>query len=154
MIARVSRSKKSSPRPSRAEDSADEECRNSLNTAELGPMQEQYIPSRLPTPVRASNHQPENFLVIHADIKRFIKRYSSLLKWSTAIGILLGAAYAGFAEDKIGSLAPGKWADFIIVDRDPTQVDAQSLAKTQVLETWVAGKKVWSSASGRPERGQ
>jgi predicted amidohydrolase YtcJ len=66
----------------------------------------------------------------------------------------LGAAYAGFAEDKIGSLAPGKWADFIIVDRDPTQVDAQSLAKTQVLETWVAGKKVWSSASGRPERGQ
>jgi predicted amidohydrolase YtcJ len=66
----------------------------------------------------------------------------------------LGAAYAGFAEDKIGSLAPGKWADFIIVDRDPTAVDAQSLAKTQVLETWVAGKKVWSSASGRPERGQ
>ena len=97
MIARVSRSKKSSPRPSRADGSADEECRNSRNTAELGPMQEQYIPSRLPTPVRASNHQPENFLITHADIKRFIKRYSSLLKWSTAIGILLGAAYAGTA---------------------------------------------------------
>src|SRR4029078_5150236 len=69
----------------------------SRNTAGLGPMQEQYISSRLPTPVRASNHQPENFLVTHADIKRFIKRYSSLLKWSTAIGILLGAAYAGTA---------------------------------------------------------
>jgi predicted amidohydrolase YtcJ len=68
-----------------------------------------------------------------------------------------GAAYAGFAEDKIGSLEPGKWADFIIVDRDPTQIDAQSLARTKVLETWVAGKKVWSSAasaSGAPERGQ
>jgi predicted amidohydrolase YtcJ len=58
-----------------------------------------------------------------------------------------GAAYAGFAEDKIGSLEPGKWADFVIVDRDPTKVDAQSLARTKVLETWVAGKKVWSSAS-------
>jgi predicted amidohydrolase YtcJ len=54
-----------------------------------------------------------------------------------------GAAYAGFAEDKIGALEPGKWADFVIVDRDPTKVDAQSLARTQVLETWVAGKKVW-----------
>ena len=67
-----------------------------------------------------------------------------------------GAAYAGFAEDKIGVLAPGKWADFIFVDRDPTKVDPSSLAKTKVLETWVAGKKVWSrepSASG-PQRGK
>ena len=54
-----------------------------------------------------------------------------------------GAAYAGFAEQKIGSLEPGKWADFIFIDRDPTKVDAQSLARTKVLETWVAGKKVW-----------
>jgi len=65
-----------------------------------------------------------------------------------------GAAYAGFAEDKIGALEPGKYADFIIIDRDPTKVDAQSLAKTQVLETWVAGKKVFSRASTTPERGQ
>jgi predicted amidohydrolase YtcJ len=59
-----------------------------------------------------------------------------------------GAAYAGFAEQKIGSLEPGKWADFILVDRDPTKVDAQSLARTKVLETWVAGKKVWSFETG------
>ena len=58
-----------------------------------------------------------------------------------------GAAYAGFAEDTIGALEPGKWADFIIVDRDPTKVDAQQLARTQVLETWIAGKKVWSRAA-------
>jgi predicted amidohydrolase YtcJ len=67
-----------------------------------------------------------------------------------------GAAYAGFAEQKIGTLEPGKWADFIIIDRNPTKVDAQSLARTEVLETWVAGKKVWSRApsASRPERGQ
>jgi predicted amidohydrolase YtcJ len=58
-------------------------------------------------------------------------------------GFTSGAAYAGFAEDKIGSLEPGKWADFILVDRDVSKVDAQALARTQVLETWVAGKKVW-----------
>jgi predicted amidohydrolase YtcJ len=67
-----------------------------------------------------------------------------------------GAAYAGFAEDRIGSLEPGKWADFILIDRDPTKVDAQSLARTQVLETWVAGKKVWERAASavQPERGR
>jgi predicted amidohydrolase YtcJ len=68
-----------------------------------------------------------------------------------------GAAYAGFAEDRIGSLDKGKWADFVIVDRDPTKVDPQSLARTQVLETWVAGKKVWSApaaATASPERGK
>jgi len=54
------------------------------------------------------------------------------------------AAYAGFAEEKIGSLEPGKWADFILVDRDPTKVDARALARTEVLETWIAGKKVWA----------
>ena len=65
------------------------------------------------------------------------------------------AAYAGYAEGKIGSLEPGKWADFILVDRDPTKIDAQSLARTEVLETWVAGKKVWErSASAVPERGR
>jgi predicted amidohydrolase YtcJ len=54
-----------------------------------------------------------------------------------------GGAYAGFAEQKIGALDPGKWADFIIVDRDVSNVDPQALARTQVLQTWVAGKKVW-----------
>jgi predicted amidohydrolase YtcJ len=68
-----------------------------------------------------------------------------------------GAAYAGFAEQKIGGLDQGKWADFVIVDRDPTRVNPQELARTQVLETWVGGKKVWSrepSAAAAPERGK
>lgn len=67
-----------------------------------------------------------------------------------------GAAYAGFAEEKIGALETGKWADFIIVDRDPTKADPQQLARTQVLEAWVAGKKAWSrNPSASPaERGR
>ena len=72
-------------------------------------------------------------------------------------GFTRGAAYAGFAEQKIGSLEPGKHADFIIVDRDVSAVAPTDLARTQVLETWVAGRKVWQRAAvsgGRGERGR
>jgi predicted amidohydrolase YtcJ len=67
-----------------------------------------------------------------------------------------GAAYAGFAEDRIGALEPGKWADFILVDRDPTKVDPRALGRTEVVETWIAGKKVWerSPSPSRTERGK
>ena len=67
-----------------------------------------------------------------------------------------GAAYAGFAEEKIGALEPGKYADFIIVDRDPTKVDPQQLAQTQVIETWVGGKKLWERppSASATERGK
>ena len=70
-------------------------------------------------------------------------------------GFTRDAAYAGFAEQKFGALEPGKWADFILVDRDVSAADPQALARTEVLETWVAGKKVWSSsASATGERGK
>ena len=70
-------------------------------------------------------------------------------------GFTRDAAYAGFAEQKFGALEPGKWADFILVDRDVSAADPQALARTQVLETWVAGKKVWSApASASGERGK
>ena len=61
-------------------------------------------------------------------------------------GFTVGAAYAGFAEARMGGLEPGKWADFIIIDRDPTAVDQQKLAKTLVLETWIGGKREFSEA--------
>jgi len=53
------------------------------------------------------------------------------------------AAYAGFAEDRFGTLAPRMRADFVIVDRDVLKASPQELRKTQVLETWVGGEKVW-----------
>ena len=74
------------------------------------------------------------------------------VSFTTALtGFTRGAAYAGFAEKQIGSLENGKWADFIIVDRDVAKVDQKALAATKVLETWVAGKKVFS-ADAMPAR--
>jgi predicted amidohydrolase YtcJ len=55
-----------------------------------------------------------------------------------------GAAYAGFAEDRIGTLEPGRMADFLFIDRDIfTLADQRQIRDTQVLETWLAGRKVW-----------
>jgi hypothetical protein len=53
------------------------------------------------------------------------------------------AAYAGFAEDRIGSLERGRLADFIFIDRDIFQVAPREVRETKVLETWVGGRKVW-----------
>ena len=54
-----------------------------------------------------------------------------------------GAAYANHADDKVGTLTPGKWADFIIIDRDPFATAAATLWQTQVDETYVAGKRIF-----------
>jgi predicted amidohydrolase YtcJ len=55
-----------------------------------------------------------------------------------------GGAYAGFAEDRLGTLEPGRMADFIFVDRDIFTVnDPRQIAETRVLETYVGGNKVW-----------
>ncbi|SOY59496.1 amidohydrolase family protein [Cupriavidus taiwanensis] len=43
----------------------------------------------------------------------------------------------------LGSLERGKWADFILVDQDLFKVKPTDIWKTQVLETWVAGERVY-----------
>lgn len=55
------------------------------------------------------------------------------------------AAHASFAEDRIGSLEKGRWADFILIDRDIfAGASAAEIRDTKVLETWVAGERVWN----------
>lgn len=56
-----------------------------------------------------------------------------------------GAAWAGFAEDRFGTLAPGMRADFIFVDTDPMLATPEEIRKTKVLETWIGGGKVWDA---------
>ena len=55
----------------------------------------------------------------------------------------LNAAYAAHQEHAMGSLEPGKWADFILIDRDIFTVPARDIWSTKVLQTWVAGKPVY-----------
>ncbi len=54
------------------------------------------------------------------------------------------AAYAGFDEDVAGMLAPGKYADFIVLDRDVMTCPAAEIASARVLMTVSGGEIVWS----------
>ena len=55
------------------------------------------------------------------------------------------AAYAGFAEDRLGSLEQGKLADFLIIDRDIFTSSPAEIRGTKVLETWIGGRKAWEA---------
>ncbi|HEY7471983.1 MAG TPA: amidohydrolase [Gemmatimonadota bacterium] len=55
------------------------------------------------------------------------------------------AAWAAGMDDEVGSLAVGKRADFVIVDRDPFTAPEEDLWKTRVLRTVIDGKTVYEA---------
>jgi hypothetical protein len=59
------------------------------------------------------------------------------------LSITLWPAYAGFMEDVSGSLTPGKYADFVLLDRDIMTVPESEILGTQVLATYLGGKPVY-----------
>ncbi|HXY10600.1 MAG TPA: amidohydrolase [Terriglobales bacterium] len=55
----------------------------------------------------------------------------------------IDAAYELHEEDVTGSLVAGKFADVIVLDRDPFKIPAEDIANVQVLETVVGGRTVY-----------
>jgi len=49
-------------------------------------------------------------------------------------------------EDDLGSLEPGKYADFAVLSGDPLAVDAATISQLAVLETWVGGERRYAAA--------
>jgi predicted amidohydrolase YtcJ len=60
-------------------------------------------------------------------------------------GFTLDAAYAGFGENELGSLAPGKRADFVVLAEDPLAVPDARLRTLDVRATYVDGKPVYEA---------
>jgi predicted amidohydrolase YtcJ len=55
------------------------------------------------------------------------------------------AAWQLFSEQEIGSLEPGKYADLVILDKDPRAVNPNAIKEIKVLETWMDGKQVYKA---------
>ncbi len=106
--------------------------------------------SRLPLgsdfPVELANP----FYGIHAAVTRQSRENQPVEGWyanealtleQALDGFTRTAAYASHMEDKVGRLAPGFWADFILVDQDPFKISEQDLWKLEVQSTWIAGEE-------------
>ena len=53
------------------------------------------------------------------------------------------AARANFQEGLVGSIAPGKYADFVVMDRDWMTAAPEELVETQIVATHFAGRRVY-----------
>ena len=54
------------------------------------------------------------------------------------------AAYSCFEDHMRGSIATGKQADFVVLDRDIMTVPNEQLRATEVRQTWIGGQRLYS----------
>ena len=57
----------------------------------------------------------------------------------------LGGAYTSHEEDDKGSITPGKLADFIVLRKDPRDVDPDTIKDIVVDATYIGGVNVWQA---------
>ncbi|KAF9264103.1 hypothetical protein L218DRAFT_958522 [Marasmius fiardii PR-910] len=58
-------------------------------------------------------------------------------------GMTIGPAYASFTEDILGSIEPGKKADFVVLSKDIMEIDAKYILNTKVKATAIDGSIVF-----------
>ncbi len=87
-----------------------------------------------------------------ANMVRRLDKHGDPLNSSERIGVEDGirtytefAAYAGFKERSLGSISPGKLADFAVLDRDPLSTPDHEIEDIRSTATFVGGERVWSA---------
>ncbi len=59
------------------------------------------------------------------------------------------AAWFHFREHELGSIEPGKFADFVLLSEDILNIEPERIAETKVLMTVLGGHVVFEESSGR-----
>ena len=59
----------------------------------------------------------------------------------------IDAAWQCHSDHEVGSLEVGKYADFVVLEENPLDVEPERLSQVQVMETWVSGMQVYSAVS-------
>ena len=67
---------------------------------------------------------------------------NALTREETLKGMTIWAAYANFEENEKGSIEVGKIADFIVLDKNIMEIEADKIPTINVDETYVGGEKV------------
>ena len=70
---------------------------------------------------------------------------NKISRYNTLMGMTRWAAFANFEEDIKGTIEVGKFADFVILDRDIMEVAERRIPKTRVIATLINGKIVYSN---------
>jgi predicted amidohydrolase YtcJ len=85
--------------------------------------------------------------VARKDLKNFpeggYQRENALTREETLRGMTSWAARSNFEEQEKGSLEKGKFADFVILDRDLMKIPEPEIPATQVLMTYLGGERVY-----------
>lgn len=68
---------------------------------------------------------------------------NALTREETLRGMTIWAAKSNFEEHEKGSLEKGKFADFIIMDKDLMNIPEKEILEAKVIKTFVGGEKVF-----------
>ncbi|KAI9572099.1 amidohydrolase family-domain-containing protein [Boletus coccyginus] len=60
-------------------------------------------------------------------------------------GMTIDPAYASFAEDALGSITPGKRADFVVLSQDIMTIPVDQILQTRVQATFIDGELVYGN---------
>ncbi|MCU1126746.1 amidohydrolase family protein [Stenotrophomonas maltophilia] len=59
--------------------------------------------------------------------------------------VTIDAAWQCRVDDIVGSLEHGKYADMVILDRDPLTIDPARVIDLKVMETWLQGERRYAA---------